>query len=485
MNVKITSKSDDIHSKDIIIIPLIKGEMKKLEKLINHVDEPWAVAVRDILLHRRPESRKNAIQFAGSQKVIVLGLEDSLSYQQISNQCRSALFNCIEKNKQPHAILVVYDGIKSDTASALANGMRLSNIRIDYYAKERSNTSAHLNVWVQDKKSRSLVEQGIALAEIQEGIGHLVNMPSNEKNPQFIVDWVHENLMSRSITIHAMGIEDLKEKGMGGLVSVGQGSKTPPYLLIIEYRPTSKQKLKHIGLVGKGVTFDTGGISLKDSLNMHLMKSDMGGAAAVLGALQALHLFNIKINATAVIPLAENAIGPEAYRPGDVYKSYSGKSVEVIDTDAEGRLILADALTYIVQEYQTDHLIDLATLTGSIIMTLGYRMAGLFSNDDALAKALRKTGDKTGERLWQLPLSEDYAEEMNSDIADIKNLSTKPGAGAITAAKFLEAFIEKHPSWAHLDIAGVVMTDNEYSKGRSATAFGVLLLKEWIESIIN
>jgi leucyl aminopeptidase len=239
-----------------------------------------------------------------------------------------------------------------------------------------------------------------------------------------------------------------------------------------------------LGLVGKGVTFDTGGLSIKKATNMHYMKSDMGGAAAVLGAMELVARLKLRMNIDAVIPVAENSVDAKSIRPGDVIGSYAGKSIEVIDTDAEGRLILADGLSYIQQQSDPEMLVDLATLTGSCVATLGYHAAGLFSNNDPLADQLTIAGELSGARVWRLPIWESYADELQSDVADIKNLSGQPVAGAITAAKFLEAFVREKQQWAHLDIAGVAFGSTDHAKMKSATGYGVRLLLEFIKSLI-
>lgn len=484
MKTNLLTTTSYLDEADILIIPCVKGEQKSVEKFLqSHKNEKWAKTAMDILHHRKSEPKKNLEQYIESKRIILVGLDADYTYIQNANAVRLALHKCIEKDKKWKVVLVTYEGLKDSWVSSYATGLRLANMRIDYYFKERKDNLSELNVFYSTKDQKKAIEDGMQLAGIQEAVCHLVNLPAHEKNPLYMIQWAERRYKNKTISLKVLDHAEIKSLGMGGLYHVGKGSKTPPQMLVLEYRPKTKKKLKHIGLVGKGVTFDTGGISLKDPLNMHLMKCDMGGAAAVLGAIEAAETFNLKADITAVIPFAENAIGPDAYRPGDVITAYNGKSVEVIDTDAEGRLILADALAYITHHYQTDHLIDLATLTGSIIMTFGYRMAGMFCNDDSLIKSLKKSADKTGERLWPMPVFDEYLDEMLSDIADLKNLNSKPGAGAITAAKFLQEFTHNHPSWAHLDVAGVVMTDNDFSKQRSATAFGVLLLKDWIESI--
>ena len=217
---------------------------------------------------------------------------------------------------------------------------------------------------------------------------------------------------------------------------------------------------------------------------MHLMKSDMGGAAAVLGTMELAAKLGLPVHLVGIVPSTENMVDGLGTKPGDVIQSYLGKTIEVIDTDAEGRLILADGLSYLKKNFNPDSIIDLATLTGSIVATLGYNAAGLFSNDDALAASLSKAGDISGERLWRLPIWEIYMDDMKSDVADISNLTSKPMAGAITAAKFLELFIDGHTSWAHLDIAGMALISNELGNSRVATAYGVRLLIEFLEDIV-
>lgn len=216
---------------------------------------------------------------------------------------------------------------------------------------------------------------------------------------------------------------------------------------------------------------------------MHYMKSDMGGAAAVLGAIEAVASARLKYDVFGIIPLAENVISGNALLPGDIINSYSGKTIEVIDTDAEGRLILADGLYYAQKHYNPDVLIDLATLTGSAVHTFGYHCGALFSNDENLSKNIQTVGEQYGERLWPLPMWDDYSEDLYSDVADLRNLGALPLAGAIFAAKFLENFINEHPSWVHLDIAGVAFGNQEMSKQKAATGYGVKLLFEFIRNL--
>jgi leucyl aminopeptidase len=235
-----------------------------------------------------------------------------------------------------------------------------------------------------------------------------------------------------------------------------------------------------VALVGKGVTFDTGGISIKPSGGMEEMKWDMAGSAAVIGTLRALAARKAKVNVVGVVGLVENMPGSEAQRPGDVVTSMSGQTIEVLNTDAEGRLVLADALHYTITKFQPKVVVDLATLTGAIIVAIGSSRAGLYANNDRLAKTLLEAGEATGERLWQMPLGEDYDALINCDIADMKNISDGREAGSVTAAQFLQRFVGK-TDWAHLDIAGTAWSKKPSAiMPRGATAFGVRLLHDWI-----
>jgi leucyl aminopeptidase len=293
---------------------------------------------------------------------------------------------------------------------------------------------------------------------------------------------VKESAAMYNYTATILEKPELFEMGMHALLAVNRGSEHPARCIITQYK--HPDATKKITLVGKGVLFDTGGVSIKLAKNMHYMKSDMAGAAAALGTVEACARLGLKVDISAIAPITDNSIDNTAIKPGDVISSYAGKTIEVIDTDAEGRLILADALAYAVDKLKPDVLIDMATLTGSIVASLGPVAAGLFTGNENLAASLYSAGEVSGERVWRMPMYSEYQEDMQSDIADIKNLSEKPYAGAGTAAKFLEYFTAEHPSWAHLDIAGTAFQANGFGKGYCATAYGVRLMIKWIRSNI-
>ncbi len=332
--------------------------------------------------------------------------------------------------------------------------------------------------------NQALVDEEIIIANCQLEMMELINTPSNIKTPKYIAEYAQKLGNSYGFKVDVQTEKEIKKHQLSALLSVNDGSGHPPRFVVCHYKPKNAVKVKTLGLVGKGVTFDTGGISIKSSTNMHFMKSDMSGGALVLAFTTLCARLNLPIEVITTIPLTENMVDGKSTKPGDVIGSYIGKTIEVIDTDAEGRLILADGLGYLTKNYKTDVLINFATLTGSVIQTLGYQVAGLFSNNDTLASNLYDAGQKSNEKCWRLPIWDHYADDLKSDIADVKNYSGKPVAGAITAALFLKEFILDHPNWAHVDIAGVSFTDNEYGSMRNATGYGVNLLLEYVRQFL-
>jgi len=364
--------------------------------------------------------------------------------------------------------------------------------------------SASLGAWVWNLKTEKKKEEPtifVASKEIQvikdaAAIAKaicltrdLVHTPANIKNPAWMGKQAEDFAKGTGLTVKIFAGTALKE--FGGLRAVGGSSPKPgPRMIQVTYQPKSKKKsakaLPHVVLVGKGITFDTGGVSLKRPYDaMMEMKSDMAGAAAILGTLTALEQLQPNVKVTALMMMAENAISATAQRPSDVIKHYGGTTVEVIDTDAEGRLVLADGLAYADANLDPDYLVDIATLTGAARLGLGRQYAAMYTRDNALAAALSKAGDATGDRVWHMPLVDDYKEALRSDIADLNHTADKGkfSAGSVTAALFLENFTSTR-RWAHLDIAGTARSEvdaGENSKG--GTGFGVRLLTEWITSL--
>ncbi len=299
--------------------------------------------------------------------------------------------------------------------------------------------------------------RGRTTAEAQNLARELINEPANRLTPSTLADAARRTATAYGLECEVLDQDRMKQLGMGSLLGVAMGSAEPPALIILRYRPAGGTiGTAHLGLVGKGVTFDTGGISIKSADGMEKMKYDMAGGAAMIGAMRALAQLKPPIPVTALIPAVENMPGSRAQRPGDIVTSLSGKTIEVINTDAEGRLILADALTY-AKQLGCTHLVDAATLTGAVVVALGHVNIGAFSNNDRLVERLLDAARAAGEKTWRLPLDEDYKEQLKSAFADMANVGGRPG-GAITAALFLREFAGETP-WVHLDIAGTAWLD--------------------------
>ncbi len=321
---------------------------------------------------------------------------------------------------------------------------------------------------------------------IAEGIDltrSLVTEPANVIYPESFVERCRD-LAKLGIEMDVLNAEQMRELGMGALLGVAQGSVREPRMLVLRWNG-GKPGAAPVAFVGKGVTFDTGGISIKPAQGMESMKWDMGGAAAVAGTMKALALRKAKANIVGVCGLVENMPDGNAQRPGDVVSTMSGQTVEVINTDAEGRLVLADAVTYVQRKYSPTTIVDLATLTGAILISLGHEFAGLFTTDDDLASQLLTAANESGDKLWRMPLADSFDRLIDSPIADMKNVGPREG-GSITAAQFIKRFIDDGVAWAHLDIAGMAWADkasSTYDKG--ATGFGVRLLDRFVEDTLE
>ncbi len=394
------------------------------------------------------------------------------------------------KGKKYHSHILLLSHLNDDLdlvrvlADASVNGLLLGcydyGLLKTHEGEEHEKHEANLDVIVGSFDLEEIIHTAQESAATQLSVYNLVNLPSSHKTPDTLARWAVNSARAHGYEVDVLDEHALSSQGFAALLAVNRGSEYPARLIVCEYNGTDDKDVPLIALVGKGVTFDTGGVNVKLGESMHLMKSDMCGAAAVLGAIDLLARLKAPVRVIACAPCTDNNLGTRSINPGDVISSYSGKTIEVINTDAEGRLILADALAYVVKKFNPDVVVDLATLTGSIVRALGSYCAGMFTHSDQLAQALIDAGNESGERLWRMPLWDDYADEMKSDIADIKNLSDKPAGGSITAAKFLEHFIPDHPAWAHLDIAGVAFKANGVSKTHAATAYGVRLLYEFV-----
>ena len=359
---------------------------------------------------------------------------------------------------------------------ALVTGTILAAYRFDRFKSADADDSPRLEALTLPVPAEfaETVESARIAAEAQNRARDLQNTPANVATPTFLAERAEEiAAASDALSVEVLGRAELEAKGMGGLLAVSQGSVEEPKLIILRYSGGSGPKLAY---VGKGVTFDTGGISLKPGAGMQEMKMDMSGAAAVLEAVAAIAELGYPLDLLAVVPTTENMPSGAAIKPGDVITQYNGKTVEVNNTDAEGRLILGDALAYAVEQ-GAERVVDIATLTGAVEIALGSTYAGLVCNDDALADAIAEVGEISGELVWRLPLHPEYKELMKGTVADLSNLGKKRKAGTITAASFLEEFVGETP-WAHLDIAGSAWDLGRAYVGDGANGFGVRLLVE-------
>jgi leucyl aminopeptidase len=416
------------------------------------------------------------------QLVLLIGLGEDPEMNEVEKSFRRVL----PKNSeiiQDKVTLDFSQDLDSKLIESALIGFSLGGYSFDFFKKEKDKKKDFQDLKVEINSNNESIQQIIDRAEkianAKIEAFKLVDLPPNVLTPTFLAEWAIKLEGKNGLKAIIFDKKKAKSERLEAFLAVSRGSAKEPKFIILEHR--HPQAKFHLGLVGKGVTFDTGGLNIKTQGMVH-MKSDMGGAAAVLATTQLIVDLNLPINLTSIVPAVENAVDKDAYLPSEVIQSHAGLSIEVIDTDAEGRLILADGLSYLVQNYAPDQVIDLATLTGSSVATFGYECGALFSNSEVLSKNLQKAGLETSEKVWSLPMWENYRKEMDSEIADIKNYHGKPIAGAITAAKFLEAFIHEHPSWAHLDIAGVAYGDTEFSKTKSGTAFGVQLLLKFIEN---
>ena len=382
--------------------------------------------------------------------------------------------------------LVVPEQFSEELVEATISGMLLGTYDLGHFKKTDKhpflNNDFELAI-VSKNDFSEITEKAIKIANAQLKILYLVDLPPNKVTPKYLSNWASEAGNKFGFEVEVLGFEASKKAGLGAFLAVGQGSENEPQFVIMNYIPeNSNAKTKYIGLVGKGITFDTGGLNIKTSGMLH-MKCDMAGGAAVFGAMQLIADLKLPVKVTAIVPCAENSVDSKSFLPSDVIHSYSGHSIEIIDTDAEGRLVLADGISYLIKNFKPEYIVDVATLTGSAVGTFGYECCALFTNNEVISKKLQESGDAIGERLWQLPLWDCYNQDIESDIADVKNYSGKPVAGAISAAKFLEYFTEEHKAWAHLDIAGVAFGDDEFAKSKHATAYGVHLLTKFIENL--
>lgn len=479
MKFKVSNKKIDFLNSDISF--LFTDNIKLLPKLL----KKWAkIKIQNI-------NFKNDVYlgYLITHKLIILkqkNLDIIDEFRNLSGKIYSLINSFNKKNLQIKTITIACDNklLKthkiSDVFQAFIEGFLLSNYKFTKYKTENSSKRTELEIkFITETKIKNLnypLFIAKTLCDATNFVKDLVNEPSDVITPNsFKIKILKEFKSSKKIKYQIFNKQTLKTKGFLAILSVAKGSQNPPYLIHLNYTP--KKFKKRICLVGKGITFDSGGLDLKSSKAMQTMKIDMAGAGTVFGIFKALKQIDVPYEIYGIIPLCENMISYKALKPGDIIKTYSGKTIEVINTDAEGRLILADGLAY-AQKFNPDIIIDLATLTGACIDALGENIAGIFSTNKKISEILKKSSLFTGEKIWELPLEESYKKELKSDIADLRNIPKTRYAGAIFGALFLKEFIKDNISWAHLDIAGPAYAENpinSYIK-KGATGFGVRLI---------
>jgi leucyl aminopeptidase len=417
---------------------------------------------------------------AGLTRVLAIGLGKSADVtQKILEEAGGAILANLSRET---AVAVVSGELTPQQSAEVALGAKLRGYRFDRYrTKEKPEDKPKLSkltvLTAEVPKAKAAWEPLQATANGVFLTRDLVSEPPNVLDPPEMAERCGK-LTELGLKIEIFGPKEMGKLGFGALLGVSQGSVKEPRMVVLHWNGAGggrKTKERPLVFVGKGVTFDTGGISIKGAAGMEDMKWDMAGAGTVIGLMAALAGRKAKVDAIGLVGLVENMPSGSAQRPGDVVTSYSGQTIEVINTDAEGRLVLADVLWYAQQKYDPKFMVDLATLTGAIIIGLGHEYAGLFSNDDALVQKLTAAGQSTGERVWRMPLDEEFDKQIRSEIADMKNVGGRPG-GSITAAQFIQRFVNGKP-WAHLDIAGMAWSTKDTAvTPKGATAFGVRLL---------
>jgi len=478
MTVQVLYKKN-ISSKNQIFFVDEKFSISNITSKISKQESSY---LKDLL--KTSDLKKNLLVFeiSSKKKIILISIKKDLKTSDVENLGAEFYTYINYGNKGEFSINT--DSIKSaidDFIGHFLHGLKLKSYEFNIYKSKIDKKIFSINII--GKKNKLTLKNELKFKALEEGTffaRDLVSEPPNVLNPK---EYVNRLLKLRkfNVKVTVYNESQMQKLGMHSLLGVGRGSINESFLVTLEWNGNKNDKTAPLSFVGKGVCFDTGGISLKPAKFMEEMKYDMAGSAVVAGLIQSLARRKAKVNAVGVVGLVENMPGGNAQRPGDIVKAYNGKTIEVLNTDAEGRLVLADALSFTEKKFKPKFIIDLATLTGAIIMALGEEYAGLFSNNDDLSNKIFKAGDKVNEKVWRLPLHKNYDKLMNSPIADIQNINYSGGAGSITAAQFLQRFIDKTP-WAHLDIAGMAFSKKAANLNPGgATGFGVRLLNQLIE----
>ena len=481
MAVQINYKTTDL-KKNTTNLVLFVDENFNITVLKKYITNTEFSYISDLL--KNSDLKKDLLYFEINSKktVFLISVKKDLKTSDIENL--GAKFHGFINYDKKREYSVNTDTINSkieNFAGYFLHGLKLKSYEFNIYKSKKDKRL--IPIHVIGNKNKISIQNQLRFKALEEGTFYardLVSEPGNILHPDEYAKRIN-SLKKHGLKINIYDDKKLKKLGMNALLGVGQGSIRGTYLVTMEWNG-AKNNTKPLAFVGKGVCFDTGGISLKPAKFMEDMTYDMAGSATVVGLMKNLALRKAKINAVGVVGLVENMPGGNAQRPGDIVKSYSGKTIEILNTDAEGRLVLADALTFTEKKFKPKFMVDLATLTGAIIVSLGSEYAGLFSNDDKLSKQLLSAGEKVDEKLWRMPLHKNFDKLINSKNADMQNINYVGGAGSTTAAQFLQRFILNKTPWAHLDIAG--MAFSKYGgalNSGGATGYGVRLLNKLIE----
>jgi len=470
-----------ISNKLISNYALFSRENYNINFLKNYFSDLEITSIKEII--KNINLKKNIISFNlnSKKKIFLINIKKNINNYEIENL--GAEFFEFIKDLSIQNLFIGAQTLEKENKNFISyflHGLKLRSYEFNIYKSTKEKKILNLTVF---SKSNISKQNEIKFKSIELGTNFARDLVSEPPNVLYPKEYVNRLLKLKrfGVKVTVYNESKLKKLGMNSLLGVGQGSAKESFLVTLEWYGNKKNKKSPLSFVGKGVCFDTGGISLKPAKFMEEMKYDMAGSAVVSGLIQSLAIRKAKVNAIGVVGLVENMPGGNAQRPGDIVKAFNGKTIEVLNTDAEGRLVLADALSFTEKKFKPKFIIDLATLTGAIIVALGEEYAGLFSNNDELSKKLSDAGEKVNEKVWRLPLHKNYDKLMNSNIADIQNINYSGGAGSITAAQFLQRFIEKTP-WAHLDIAGMAFSKKAANLNPGgATGFGVRLLNQLIE----
>ena len=481
MSIKINYKNNNLKktTNNLILFTDDKFNISHLKKYISSSEFSY---IYDLMKTSDLKKKLFVFELNSKKKIVLVSIKKNIQTSEME-KLGAELYVRINhgKNSEYSVNTDSINGKYENFMGFFLHGLKLKSYEFVKYKTKKDLRTITINV--VGAKNKISAHNQLKFKALEEGTFYtrdLVSEPGNILHPDEYAKRL-KSLKKFGLKVNIYDDKKLKRLGMNALLGVGQGSIRGSYLVTIEWNG-AKNKSKPFAFVGKGVCFDTGGYSLKPAKFMEDMTYDMAGSAVVVGLMKNLALKKAKINAVGVVGLVENMVSGNAQRPGDIVKSFSGKTIEILNTDAEGRLVLADALTFTEKKFKPKFIIDLATLTGAIIVSLGSEYAGLFSNDDKLSKQLLDAGEKVEEKLWRMPLHKNYDKLMNSKNADMQNINYVGGAGSTTAAQFLQRFILNNTPWAHLDIAG--MAFSKYGgalNSGGATGYGVRLLNQLIE----